>query len=187
MPDRQSATTGASEHEATAGYFGPLRSAKYMLLTTFKQDGLPVSTHVHGVVDGDRAYFRAWHQSDTAKRLRHTDDVQVTACPIPGLTVGPPLDAVARLLSGEEASWVARRLALKYPLQQRFLIPLLRRTRRGQLAHYELLTYEAAASQDVYPEAPSLADRHACADSGLDPGRRGQPREAGRGSRGLEL
>jgi len=155
MPDRRSTAKDASQHEATTDYFGPLRSARYMLLTTFKQDGIPVSTHVHGVVDGDRAYFRAWRQSGIAERLRHTDDVQVTACPMPGLTVGPPLDAVARLLSGEEASLVARKLALKYPLQQRFLIPLLRRTRRWQLAHYELLTYEAAASQDVYPKLPA--------------------------------
>ena len=169
MPGRRSATKEGSQHEATAGYFGPLRSAKYVLLTTFQEDGIPVSTHVHGVVDGDRAYFRAWRQSGAAKRLRHTDDVQVTACPMLGLTVGPPLDAVARLLSGEEASWVARKLARKYPLRQRFLIPLLRRTRGWQLAHYELLTYEAAASQDLYAEASSHADRHVYADSGPGP------------------
>jgi PPOX class probable F420-dependent enzyme len=146
MPDRRFATRGDSQHDTTAGYFGPLRSAKYLLLTTFKHDGIPVSSHVHGVVDGDRAYFRAWRQSDTAKRLRHTDDVQVTASPMLGLTVGPPLDAVARRLSGEEARWVARKLAGKYPLHQRVLIPLVRRMRRWQLAYYELLTYEAAAS-----------------------------------------
>lgn len=130
------------QHEA---YFSPLRSARYMLLTTFRHDGVPVSAHVHGVVDGDRAYFRAWHRSGTARRLRHTDDVQVTACPVPGLTVGPPLDAVARLLSGEEASRVAGKLARKYPLRRYFPIPLLHRTRRWRLAHYELLSYEAAA------------------------------------------
>jgi uncharacterized protein len=133
------------QHEATAGYFGSLRSARYMLLTTFRPDGIPVSAHVPGVVDGDRAYFRAWHRSGTARRLRHTDDVQVTACPVPGLTVGPPLDAVARPLAGAEASRAARKLARKYPLQQHFLIALLLRTRRWQLAHYELLSYEAAA------------------------------------------
>jgi hypothetical protein len=155
MPERRSATKGGSQHEATAGYFGPLRSARYMLLTTFQQDAIPVSRHVHGVVDGDRAYFRTWHQSGTAQRLRHTDDVQVTACLMPGLTVGPPLDAVARRLSGEEANRVARKLARKYPLQQRLLIPLLRRTRRWELAHYELLTYEAAASEDTYPQRPA--------------------------------
>ena len=154
MPDQRTATKRGDQQEATDGYFGPLRSAKHMLLTTFKPDGIPVSTHVHGIVDGERAYFRAWCQSDTAKRLRHVDDVQVTACPMLGLTVGPPIDAVARLLPGEEASWVARKLARKYPLHQHFLIPLLHRTRRWHMAHYELLTYEAVASQDVCPEAP---------------------------------
>ena len=154
MPDQRTATKGGNQQEATDDYFDPLRSAKHMLLTTFKPDGIPVSTHVHGIVDGERAYFRAWYQSDTAKRLRHTDDVVVTACPVRGLTVGPPIDAVARLLPSEEASWVARKLARKYPLQQHFLIPLLHRMRRWQMAHYELLTYEAAASQEVGQEAP---------------------------------
>lgn len=147
MPGQRSAIKGGSQHEASAGYFGPLRSARYVLLTTFDEDGIPVSTHVHGMAEGDRAYFRAWRQSGTARRLRHTDDVQVTACPMRGLTVGPSLDAVARLLSGEEASRVAGKLAGKYPLQQRFVIPLLGRTWGWQLAHYELLSYGAAASQ----------------------------------------
>ncbi len=109
------------------------------------------------MIDGDRAYFRTRHQSGTAKRLRHTDDVQVTACPMPGLTVGPALDAVARLLSGEDANRAAWEVARKYPLEQRFLIPWLRRMRRWQPVHYELLTYEAAASdQDVTPAAAGL-------------------------------
>jgi uncharacterized protein len=144
--------------------FGSLRSAKYMLLTTFKPEGNPVSTHVHGVVDGDRAYFRAMYQPDTANRLRHTDDVQV--CPVPGLTVGPSIDAVARLLPGEEASRVAGKLARKYRLQQYFLIPLLHRARRWQMAHYELLSYEAATSQDLCQVAHGVPDPHVHVDSG---------------------
>jgi PPOX class probable F420-dependent enzyme len=161
MPDRQSATESTYQHEAADGYFGPLASAKYMRLTTFKPDGIPVSTSVHGVVDGDRAYFRAWKQSDTAKRLRRTDEVQVTACTALGLAVGPPLDAVARRLPAEKANWVAGMLARKYPFRQRFLIPLVHRTRRLQMAHYELLSYEAAPDQDVGPEAPRVPDRPA--------------------------
>jgi PPOX class probable F420-dependent enzyme len=153
---RRSATKHGNQHEVTAGYFDPLRSARYLLLTTFREDSIPVSTHVHGLVEGDRAYFRTWHQSGAARRLRHTDDVQVTACSMPGLTVGAPLDAVARLLSGAEADSVAGKLARKYPLHQRFLVPLLHRIRRWQLAHYELLSYEAAVSdQDLTPTAAS--------------------------------
>ncbi len=114
MSDRRSATQSRYQQEAADGFFGPLASARYMRLTTFKPDGLPVSTSVHGAVDGDRAYLRVWNQSATAKRLRHTDEVQVTACTALGLAVGPPLDAVARPLPNEEASWVAGKLARKY-------------------------------------------------------------------------
>jgi PPOX class probable F420-dependent enzyme len=161
MPDQRSATGGGGQQEAADGYFGPLGSATYLLLTTFNPAGIPVSAHVHGMVAGGRAFFRAWDQSGTAMCLRHTDDVRVAPGRRPGLAVGPLLDAVARPLPGEEAGLVAQELARKYPLQQRFLIPLLRWLRRGQLAYYELLTYEAAASRDVAQEASLVAGRHA--------------------------
>ncbi len=74
---------------------------------------------------------------------------------------GPPLDAVARPLCGEEASQVAGKLARKYPVQQRFLIPLLRRARRGQMVHYELLTYEAAPAKTDDRGASAVPDRSA--------------------------
>ncbi len=163
MSDRPSATASSyQEEDAADGYFAPLALAKYMLLTTFKPDGIPVSAAVHGVVDGDRAYFRAWSQSDTVKNLRHTDEVQVAPCTgaALGLRLALPLDAVARrLLPGEEASRVAGKLARKYPVRQRFLIPLLHRTRRWQMVHYELLTYEAAAAITYDRGASGLPDR----------------------------
>ncbi len=163
MSDRPSATESSYQEDAAGGgYFAPLALAKYMLLTTFKPDGIPVSAAVHGVVDGDRAYFRAWSQSDTVKNLRHTDEVQVAPCTgaALGLRLAPPLDAVARrLLPGEEASRVAGKLARKYPVRQRFLIPLLHRTRRWQMVHYELLTYEAAAAITYDRGASGLPDR----------------------------
>lgn len=161
MSDRPSATESSYQEDAAyGGYFAPLASAKYMLLTTFKPDGIPVSAAVHGVVDGDRAYFRAWSQSGTVKNLRHTDEVQVAPCAALGLlSLAPPLDALARLLPDEEASRVARKLARKYPVQQRFLIRLLQRTRRWQMVHYELLTYEAAATMTNDRGASGVPDR----------------------------
>lgn len=153
MANRRSATKSTHQQEAADGYFGPLAPAKYLRLTTFKPDGLPVSTSVHGAVDGCRAYFRVWEQSDTANHLRHTDEVQVTGCTAAGLAVGLPLDAIARRLPDEEAGRVAAELARKYPFRQRFVIPLVHRTRRWQMVYYELLTYQAAASQDAGREA----------------------------------
>ena len=128
--------------EETAGgnYFAPLAKARYLLLTTFKQKGTPVSGPVQGIVDGDRAYLRVWSQSGTVRRLRHTDGVQVAPCGALGLcSQGPPLDAAARRLAGEEASRVAGQLARKYPVRRRSLAQRVQRARRRRLVYYELL------------------------------------------------
>ena len=105
MPDRTSATEGGyQEGSAGDGYFAPLASARRMMLTTFKPDGGQASAAVHGVVDGGRAYFRAWSHSGTVENLRHTDEVQVAPCTALGLLLlAPPLDAVARPLPDGEA------------------------------------------------------------------------------------
>jgi PPOX class probable F420-dependent enzyme len=114
--------------------------ARYLLLTTFKQKGTPVSASVPGIVDGGRAYFGVWSQSGTARRLQHTDGVHVAPCGARGLwSYGPPLDAAARRLAGEEASRVAAQLARTYPARRRSPGRLLQRVRRRQLVYYELL------------------------------------------------
>lgn len=160
MSDRQSATDSRDQPEADTGYFAPLEWARCMLLTTFERDGTPVSAPVRGGVDGDRAYFWAWGRSDSVRRLQHTDAVQVTPCSMRGLfTYGSPLDATARLLRGEEASRAAAKLARKHPVQHRFLIPLLHRTRRRQMVHYELLADAAAGDQGQCPERLPVPDQ----------------------------
>ena len=134
------ADRGYREETADGSYFTPLAKARYLLLTTFKQKGTPVSTPVQGIVDGDRAYLGVWSQSGTVRRLRHTDGVQVASCGALGLcSHGPPLDAAARRLAGEEASRVAGQLARKYPVRRRSLARLLQRARRRRLVYYELL------------------------------------------------
>ena len=128
----------AIRESAGGGYFASLAKGRYLLLTTFKLRGTPVSTPVQGITDGDRAYFRIWSQSGTARRLQHTHGVQVAPCGALGvLSHGPPLDAAARPLAGEEARRVAGRLAGEYPVRRRSR--LLQRTRRRRLVYYELL------------------------------------------------
>ena len=139
MSERQSATRSRDQREAGSGYFAPLEGATCMLLTTFERDGTPVSAPVRGVADGDRAYFWAWNRSGSVQRLQHTDAVQVTPCSLRGFFIyGPPVEATARLLPGEDADQAAGK---------RFLIPLLDRTRRRQMVHYELLADDAAGNQ----------------------------------------
>jgi PPOX class probable F420-dependent enzyme len=41
----------------------PLRRAKTILLTTYKRDGTPVATPVSIAFEGDRAFFRTWHNA----------------------------------------------------------------------------------------------------------------------------
>lgn len=163
MSDRQSATDSraSDQHEAAdVGYFAPLASARHLLLTTFERDGTSVSAPVAGVVDGDRVYFGAWSRPGAVKCLRHTEAVQVTACIMRGFcTYGPMLDAAARPLSDEEASRVAGQLARKYPVRHRILIPLLRRTRRWQMVHYELLADDAAGDHDLCPAGSRGSDQ----------------------------
>ena len=131
---------GCPAEPADGNYFAPLAKARYLLLTTFKQTGNTVSATVQGMVEGDRAYFRVRSRSGAAKRLQHTDGVQVAPCGARGLwSYGPPFDAAARRLDGEEASRVARQLARKYPVWHRSMARLLQRARRRPMVYYELL------------------------------------------------
>ena len=146
MRDRPGATDSSDDQQeaAAAGYFAPLASARSMRLTTFERDGLPQSASVPGIVNGDRAYFRARNRSGTAKRLRHTSAVQVTRSGGLGFfTFGPPLDSVARPLAGAEASAAAAKLDRRHPAWRRF--PIRPRRRQGEC--YELLAAEAADRQ----------------------------------------
>lgn len=162
MPDRTSAADGSEQQGAAAGgYFAPLVPAKYLRLTTYKRDGLPVSATVHGMVDADRAYFCARNRSGTAKRLR--DSAAVLVMPGGGLgffTYGQPLDTVARPLSGEETSQVAAKLDRHYPVWRRFRLRLLRR----QAVYYELLAADSAEhGQDGptgEPSSPLIVSVH---------------------------
>lgn len=131
---------GEREETGDGGYFAPLAKARYLLLTTFKQQGTPVSAVVQGIADGDRAYFRVRSRSGTARRLRHTRGVQVAPCSALGLcSYGPPLDAATRPLAGEEAGRVAGELARKYPVRHRSLAWPVHRAWHRRLAYYELL------------------------------------------------
>jgi len=147
MPDRPGTAESDHREKATSGtYFARLESSKHLLLTTFAEGCLPESATIQGVVDGNRVRFRAWSRSSTVRNIRRTEEVQVAPCSALGLMrLAFPLHAVARLLTGEEASQAAARLAREHPVRHRFLIPALRRMLGWQLVYYELVSYEAAA------------------------------------------
>jgi uncharacterized protein len=144
---------GTDTHREKGGHIASFTRARCLLLTTFKQSGMPVSTPVHSVVDGGRVYFRAWHRSGTAKRLRGTGGrVTVAPCGVLGLcSYGPPLAATVRPLASSEAGPVARKLASKYPVRQRLLVAPLQRARRRPMMHFELVVRDPAGGQRGLP------------------------------------
>ena len=138
--DRGAGAGRDAGHGAETG-LASLAQARCLLLTTFKHNGTPVSTPVHGVVDGGRAYFRAWSRSGTVKRLRGSGGMaQVAPCSALGLcSYGPPLPATVRPLASGEAGPVARKLAGRHPVQQRLLVAPLERAWRWRMMHFELI------------------------------------------------
>lgn len=151
--------TDSSGHETTqGGSFVTLKSAKYLLLTTFKQDGTPMAVPVRVVVDGDRAYFGVWDASGTSRRLRRTDWVQVVAStPLGMASFGPRVNATARQLAGAEAGQAADRLACTRSAWREFARSLADRVTRRQTAYYELRP--DAGVKEPTPPPPAVTAR----------------------------
>jgi PPOX class probable F420-dependent enzyme len=94
-----------------------IRDAKYVLLTTFKRDGTPVSTPVWNVPLGDREMgFWTSSGSGKAKRLTHTQRVTVQPCDARGRPSAgtEPVEATARLVTGAELDEIRRKVVDKY-------------------------------------------------------------------------
>lgn len=94
-----------------------LGDEKYILLTTFRRDGTPVSTPVWAVkLDDERIGFWTSSGSGKAKRLAHTARVTVTPSDArgrvrPGATV---VEATARLVTGDDLEHIRRQIVAKY-------------------------------------------------------------------------
>ena len=94
-----------------------IRDAKYVLLTTFKRDGTPVATPVWNVPLGEREVgFWTSSGSGKAKRISHTARVTVQPCDVRGRpTPGTePVEATARLVTGEELDEIHAKVVDKY-------------------------------------------------------------------------
>ena len=94
-----------------------LSDEKYLLLTTFRRDGTPVSTPVWAA-PGKAGSVCFWTSSGSgkAKRLAHTSRVTVQPCDARGrVREGTAVvEGTARIVSGEEYEAVRRRVVEKY-------------------------------------------------------------------------
>jgi PPOX class probable F420-dependent enzyme len=114
------------------------RSAKTILLTTYRRDGTAVPTPVSIAFEGDRAFFRSYDKAWKTKRLRNNPRVEFTASTLRGKPTGPPVQARAILLEGEQAGIAVKALARRHRVLQGILVPLAHRLMRYQTMHYEL-------------------------------------------------
>ena len=94
-----------------------LGDEKYVLLTTFKRDGTAVPTPVWSVPVGDDG-FGFWTSSGSgkAKRLAHTERVTVQPCDVRGRPNegAEPLEATARVVTGDELDDIRAKVTAKY-------------------------------------------------------------------------
>jgi PPOX class probable F420-dependent enzyme len=79
--------------------FGQAGTAKYVLLTTFRKDGTPVSSPLWAALDGDKLLMWTVTDSWKVKRLRRDPAVVVQACDVRGKqTYGDPVSGTAEIL-----------------------------------------------------------------------------------------
>jgi PPOX class probable F420-dependent enzyme len=101
----------------------PLADAKYMLFTTFRRDGTPVSSPVWVVPLGPgRVGFYTTDGSGKTKRLRHTKRVTVQPCDIRGRVDAGSASAPATaemVKAGADFDAVKAAIRRKYGLQGR--------------------------------------------------------------------
>jgi PPOX class probable F420-dependent enzyme len=90
---------------------------KYVLMTTYRRDGRPVSTPVWWADLGDGSFgFWTSSVSGKAKRLAHTERVTVQPCNARGVVKpgSTPVEATARVVSGAELEQIRRQVVRKY-------------------------------------------------------------------------
>ncbi|MFW0787711.1 PPOX class F420-dependent oxidoreductase [Gordonia sp. CPCC 206044] len=120
--------------DAVDNPFGDVAQAKYVVLTTYRKDGTPVSSPLWAVADGDELLM--WTPSDSwkVKRIRRDPHVVVQASDARGSTVhGNPVNATAQILDAAGTERVRRHIIGKYGLIGRLVVKgsALRRGKSG--------------------------------------------------------
>lgn len=109
-----------------------------MALQTRKRDGTWVTTPVNPLVEDDHVFFRTWHTSGKAKRLRNIPEVRFAPSTARGRPTGPWLRGHATRLDGDDAAHAATLINRRYPLLQGVAVRLYHRVRRYRTLHYRI-------------------------------------------------
>ncbi len=97
--------------------FDHLESERFISLVTFRRSGDRVATPVWFAMDDAQIVVGTFANSGKAKRLRHSEQVEVAPCNFRGLVRGPYVPGVASLLEPTAAILASAALSDKYGWQ----------------------------------------------------------------------
>lgn len=97
--------------------FDHLSAERFISLVTFRRSGQGVATPVWFALDGPSVVVGTFEDSGKAKRLRHTDKVDIAPCNFRGLVRGPYVPGHACVLDPTGAILAAAALSDKYGWQ----------------------------------------------------------------------
>jgi PPOX class probable F420-dependent enzyme len=133
----------------SAGALATLAHHHDMVLATRKRDGTWIATAVHPLVEGDHVFFRTWHTSGKAKRLRNFPEVRFAPSTARGRPTGEWLRGSATLLDGDDAAHAADLINRRYPLLQGVGVRLYHRLRGYRTLHYRISGITPAGRDDA--------------------------------------
>ena len=99
---------------------------KYLSLTTYRQDGSPVSTPVWFVEEDGRLFVTTAADSYKAKRLRRNPAAMVAPCTARGVPKGDAIPVQVEFLPDAEHDRVDRLMAEKYRVDRILILPIYR-------------------------------------------------------------
>ncbi|MGH9530721.1 MAG: PPOX class F420-dependent oxidoreductase [Terriglobales bacterium] len=88
-----------------------IHGQKYICLSTFRKNGIAVSTPVWFAEDNGRLYVMTRNDSGKYKRIRNNSAVKVAPCTVRGKVTGPEFAGSARILPLE--NWPTARGAIR--------------------------------------------------------------------------
>ncbi|HEY5650920.1 MAG TPA: PPOX class F420-dependent oxidoreductase [Acidimicrobiia bacterium] len=97
--------------------FDHLTGERFLSIATFRRSGDRVATPVWFAHEGDGIVIGTFANSGKAKRLRHTDKVEIAPCNFRGLVRGPYVSGIAVLLDPSSAETAGKALNDKYGWQ----------------------------------------------------------------------
>lgn len=97
-----------------AGVVPTLAGHRYLLLTTTKRDGTPVSTPIWFAPDGDALVATSEADAWKVKRLRRDPHATVAPCDVRGRPLGRAVPVIGEILPADEQASAQRALTRRY-------------------------------------------------------------------------